>query len=75
MLLRSMIYCYYEGKGVKQSYIEAVKWYRKSAEQGYELAKESLARCYLKGLGVPKSVEEANKWWKFLRENPTKADF
>ena len=27
--------CYYFGKGVKQDYAEAAKWYRKAAEQGH----------------------------------------
>lgn len=26
--------CYYNGEGLAQDYIEAVKWYRKAAEQG-----------------------------------------
>ena len=29
-------FCYYNGKGVEQNYEEAVKWYRKSANQGYK---------------------------------------
>ena len=29
---------YYYGRGVTQDYAEAVKWYRKSAEQGYTIA-------------------------------------
>lgn len=32
--------CYYYGLGVEQNYEEAVKWYRKSAEQGNEYAKK-----------------------------------
>ena len=36
--------CYEKGKGVPQSNEEAVKWYRKAAEQGYENAKKALER-------------------------------
>ena len=34
--------CYYNGDGVAQSYAEAVKWFRKAAEQGYAEAIEAL---------------------------------
>jgi hypothetical protein len=30
--------CYDEGEGVKQDKAEAVKWYRKAAEQGNAIA-------------------------------------
>ena len=33
---------FYNGKGVEQDYTEAVKWYRKAAEQGNETAKKKL---------------------------------
>ena len=36
--------CYYYGKGVAKDYIEAVKWYTKSAEQGDERAKKELEK-------------------------------
>ena len=29
---------YYNGRGVRQDYAEAVKWYRQAAEQGYPQA-------------------------------------
>ena len=34
--------CYYNGEGVEQNYTEAVKWFRKAAEQGHEDAKKKL---------------------------------
>ena len=34
--------CYAFGDGVEQSYTEAVKWYKKAAEQGHEDAKKEL---------------------------------
>lgn len=36
--------CYYEGNGVPQSYSEAVNWYRRAADQGYQDAKDALKR-------------------------------
>ena len=27
--------CYYNGDGVKKDFVEAVKWYRLAADQGY----------------------------------------
>jgi TPR repeat protein len=47
---------YLEGKSVPQNYLEAVKWYRKAAEQGYAFAQKTLAFMYLKGHGVPQDV-------------------
>ena len=34
--------CYFYGYGVEQSYDEAVKWWKKAAEQGHEEAKKEL---------------------------------
>lgn len=55
--------CYGKGLGVVQSYEEAVKWYSKSAEQGYARAQYNLGRCYEDGLGAPQCYEEAVKWY------------
>jgi hypothetical protein len=40
---------YAEGKGVKQSYADALKWLRKAAEQGDTLAQTGLGSLYGKG--------------------------
>ncbi|MDR2763209.1 MAG: sel1 repeat family protein, partial [Planctomycetaceae bacterium] len=37
--------CYYDGKGVTKDLIEAVKWYRKAAEQGNSKAQYILGLC------------------------------
>ena len=42
--------------------IEAVKWYRKAAEQGHELAQYNLAMCYGAGIGIEESYDEAIVW-------------
>ena len=42
---------------------EAVKWYRKAAEQGYARAQNNLGSMYEDGRGVPPNDEEAAKWY------------
>jgi hypothetical protein len=56
----------YEGGncGVKQSYEEAVSWYRKAAYQGDVSAQYYLGGCYIEGDGVVQSYEEAARWFK-----------
>ena len=46
----------------KQDYTEAVKWWRKAAEQGNTDAQYSLGVCYFFGHGVTKDEAEAVKW-------------
>ena len=45
-----------------QDYAEAVKWYRKAAEQGYADAQLSLGFMYVNGKGVPQDGAEAVRW-------------
>ena len=42
---------------------EAVKWYRKAAEQGYGQAQVNLASMYYEGQGVAKDLMEAYAWF------------
>ena len=58
--------------GVKKDLREAVKWYRKSAEQGCAEAQYNLALCYYKGEGVEKDLREAVKWWRKSAEQGLK---
>lgn len=46
------------------NYTEAVKWYRKPADQGYAIAQYRLGLCYANGWGVGKDRVEAVKWWR-----------
>lgn len=55
---------YSNGSGVKQSYSNAVKWYRKAAEQGEKWGQYNLGLMYLNGLGVSKDHSEAFKWFR-----------
>ena len=59
---------YYTGDGVEQDYDEAVKWFRKAAEQGYAEAQHSLGFCYEIGEGVKKDDTEAVKWYRKAAE-------
>ena len=54
--------CYYTGDGVMQNYEEAVKWYRKAAEQTHVEAQYALGMCYYDGNGVSKDANEAVYW-------------
>jgi TPR repeat protein len=53
---------YVQGMYVPQSDAEAVKWYRKAAEQGLVEAQVALAHMYLTGRGVAKDPAEADNW-------------
>jgi hypothetical protein len=74
---------YDKGQGVPQDYAEAVKWYRKAAEQGnakavksYRKAAEqgnaeaqfNLGLMYDKRQGVPQNYAEAVKWYRKAAE-------
>ena len=50
---------YYEAK----NYAEAVKWFRKAAEQGLAESQNRLGECYYYGNGVPQDYTEAVRWF------------
>ena len=66
--MRLLAYCYIEGRGVPKYEKEAVKWYRKAAEQGDAEAQYMLGCCYDGGIGVSQSKTEAIKWWRKAAE-------
>ncbi|MDG1499144.1 MAG: tetratricopeptide repeat protein, partial [Planctomycetota bacterium] len=47
-----LAFAYFQGQGVLQDYKEAVKWYRKAADQGVADAQFSLGVAYENGQGV-----------------------
>ena len=47
---------------------EAVKWFRKAAEQGHAGGQRSLGICYAYGEGVVEDKEEAVKWYRKAAE-------
>ena len=50
------------GWTVPQDYVEASKWYRKAAEQGYPQAQYRLGVMYYKGQGKTQDADEAYVW-------------
>ena len=55
---------YDNGQGVAKDQVEAVKWYRKAAEQGFAFAQFNLGLMYGNGQGVPKNQVEAIIWYR-----------
>ena len=55
---------YERGAGVDSDLVEAAKWYRKAAENGFDIAQCELGRCYECGRGVQKSITEAASWFR-----------
>ena len=49
---------------MEQDLQEAVKWYRKAAEQGFAIAQYRLARCCRFGDGVEQDLPQAVKWYR-----------
>ena len=63
-----------KGEGVEQDMAEAVKWYRRAAEESerhaaFPAAQASLGECYRKGDGVGQDYAEAVKWYRLAAEN------
>jgi TPR repeat protein len=59
---------YAKGQGVPQDYVEAMKWYRKAAEQNNAAAQNDLGNMYTEGQGVPQDYVEAMKWLRKAAE-------
>jgi hypothetical protein len=59
---------YANGNGVPKDTTEAVKWYRKAAEQGLASVQNGLGYMYENGNGVPKDTTEAVKWYRKAAE-------
>jgi TPR repeat protein len=56
------------GTGVTKNDSEAVKWYRKAAEQDHVGAQYALGWAYYKGEGVPQDYGEAFNWYQKAAE-------
>jgi TPR repeat protein len=54
---------------VPQDYAEAVRWYRKAAEQGLTAAQQILGAMYDVGKGTQKNAGEAVHWYREAAES------
>lgn len=60
---------YHLGLGVKRDVAEAIKWYVKSAKQGYPIASNNLGCIYLiADDGVPQDLQAAAQWYRLSRK-------
>ena len=60
---------YYNERGVKRSYEQAVYWYKKAAEQGNANAQNNLGVAYHNGNGVEQDKNKAIYWFRKACEN------
>ena len=58
----------YNGNGMPQNYVEAAKWFQKSADQGNAAAQYSLGYMYANGEGVAENDAEAVKWYRLAAD-------
>lgn len=50
-------------KGVSRDFIQAARWFQRSADQNHVRAQCFLGICFRFGRGVPKDMSEAIKWF------------
>lgn len=55
---------YYDDKGVTKNFTEAVKWYRKAAEQNLAEAQVALGSSYREGSATEQKNAEAMSWFR-----------
>ena len=59
---------YASGQGVPQNYAEAMKWFRKAADQGNARAQHGIGVMYANGQGVPQNDAEAMRWYRMAAD-------
>jgi TPR repeat protein len=52
-----------KGYNGKQSWVEAMNWWKEAARRGYTVAMNNIGLLYAKGNGVEQDYKEAFKWW------------
>jgi localization factor PodJL len=52
------------GEGVAQNFLEAAKWYQRSADQGFAQAEYRLGTLYERGLGLKPDRGQATLWYE-----------
>jgi hypothetical protein len=58
---------YNNGHGVSENDAEAVRWYRKAADQGVAGPQNNLGFMYTTGEGVPENSIRAYVWWSMAK--------
>ncbi|MGB6300323.1 MAG: tetratricopeptide repeat protein [Rivularia sp. (in: cyanobacteria)] len=57
------------GLGLESNALEAVKWYKKSASQGYGVASNNLGTIYYSGKeGIVRNRAKASEWYQKARQ-------
>ena len=59
---------YQRGIGIPQDPAEALKWYRRAADDGYTFAQYNLGAMYQKGVCIQQDSPEALKWYRKAAE-------
>ena len=57
-----------QGLGLAKNFQDAIRWYRKSANQAHSGGQYKVGFCYENGLGVTKSFVKAAKWYRMASE-------
>ena len=58
-------FMYVAGEGIPQDSVEALKWFRRAANQGEANAQCFLGLMYFEGRGVPQDFVSAHMWLNF----------
>jgi TPR repeat protein len=59
---------YVKGEGLEKDAVQAVRWFRKAAVQGYAAAQYNLGCMYFSGDGVQQNDCEAARWWQMAAD-------
>ena len=54
----------FKGDSISQDYHEAIRWYRKAADQDHAGGQLGLGLCHANGWGTPKDNRAAANWYK-----------
>ena len=66
---------YANGDGVPEDKVEAVRWWRLAAEQGYGPAQFALGSMYEEGRGVPRDAVLAYMWFNVVAARSTGTEY
>ncbi len=67
--MRNIGHLFRRGLGVDQDFEQALSWYKRAADMGFDRAQANVATMYLKGEGVKQDYEEASEWFSKAARN------